>query len=166
MCLICVAPRLARAKSRRKGGRVTSRLALAFLLIAVSFPRLGFAESEAAARKHATRANKLAAQNKCRSALPEFTRAYGTLKDPTLLFNRAECQRKLGNAQEALKDYQQFLADMPTAPNRASVEAHIATLRAAVQSQPAAAAQPAPTPDADAKSEKKAEPAPRAQKWE
>jgi tetratricopeptide (TPR) repeat protein len=148
---------------------VIGRLALAFLLLAVSFPRLGIADSEAVARKHATRANKLAAQNKCRSAVSEFTRAYEKLKDPTLLFNRAECQRRLGNAREALKDYEQFLSDMPTAPNRASVEAHIASLRAGVETQPSSttpAARPAPPPDADAKSEKKAEPVVRAQKWE
>jgi tetratricopeptide (TPR) repeat protein len=163
-----VPPTSAHAKNRRKGDNVIRRLAL-LLLFAVSLPRTGFADSEAAARKHATRANKLAAQNKCRSALPEFTRAYQTLKDPTLLFNRAECQRKLGNAEEALKDYQQFLTDMPTAPNRASVEEHIATLRATVQSQPPAsapAASPASTPDVDGKPEKKAAPSPRAQKWE
>ena len=145
------------------------RLVLAFLLLAVSFPRSGFADSEAVARKHATRANKLAAQNKCRSAVTEFTRAYEKLKDPTLLFNRAECQRRLGNARDALKDYEQFLSDMPTAPNRASVEAHIASLRAALQNQPpssAPAAEPAPTPDTGAKPEKKTAPAPRAQKWD
>jgi tetratricopeptide (TPR) repeat protein len=147
---------------------VISRLAIALLLFAVSSPRVAFADGEAAARKHAARANKLAAQNKCRSAVPEFNRAYQTLKDPILLFNRAECQRKLGNAEEALKDYEQFLSDMPTAPNRASVEAHIATLRAGVRSQPsssAPAAKPVPAPDADANSEKKAEPSPRAEKW-
>jgi len=150
---------------------VIGRLALAFLLFAVFSPR-ALADSEAVARKHATRANKLAAQNKCRRALPEFNRAYETLKDPILLFNRAECQRKLGNAQEALKDYEQFLSDMPTAPNRASVEAHIATLRAEGSAQPsststAPAAQPASAPsDTDTKSEKNAEPSGRAEKWE
>jgi tetratricopeptide (TPR) repeat protein len=147
---------------------VIGRWAFALVLFAVSFPRVALADSEAAARKHATRANKLAAQNKCRSAVSEFNRAYETLKDPILLFNRAECQRKLGNAEEALKDYEQFLSDMPTAPNRAGVEAHIASLRAALQNRPSssAPAQPAPTPDVGAKPEKKVEPAPRAQKWD
>ena len=116
------------------------------------------AETGTAGRKHAAKANQLAAKNKCKSAVAEFTKAYKSLKDPTLLFNRAECYRKMGSAAEALKDYEQFLADMPAAPNHASVEARIASLRvaaaaettpppsaaAAEVSQPALPSQPAP----------------------
>jgi hypothetical protein len=105
------------------------------------------AESEAGARRHAAKASQLAAKNKCKSALPEFTRAYKSLKDPTLLFNRAECYRKVGRDGEALKDYEQFLAEMPEAPNRASVEARIAALRGATpvsgEAAPAAGKEPA-----------------------
>jgi tetratricopeptide (TPR) repeat protein len=115
---------------------VQCSLAVAALVIAVlgSRPSLA-ADSEASGRKHAAKANQLAAKNKCKSALPEFTKAYKTLKDPTILFNRAECQRKLGNHADALKDYEQFLVDMPTAPNRASVEAHMAALRDAIKAE-------------------------------
>jgi tetratricopeptide (TPR) repeat protein len=88
------------------------------------------AESQAAARKYAAKANQLAAKNRCKAAVPWFNRAYRALKDPTLLFNRAECLRKLGENNDALQDYELFLVDMPQAPNRASVEAHIAALRA------------------------------------
>jgi tetratricopeptide (TPR) repeat protein len=89
------------------------------------------ADSAAAGRKHAAKANQLAAKNKCKSAVVEFTKAYKSAKDPTILFNRAECYRKMGSTTDALKDYEQFLADMPEAPNRSSVEARIATLRGA-----------------------------------
>ena len=103
------------------------------------------ADSTAAGRKHAAKANQLAAKNKCKSAVVEFTKAYKSAKDPTILFNRAECYRKMGSAADALKDYEQFLADMPEAPNRASVEARIATLRgAAPPSSPAPPQQPPP----------------------
>ena len=87
------------------------------------------APGSAAGRKHATKANQLAAQNRCKSAVVEFTKAYKLLKDPALLFNRAECYRKIGKDSLAVKDYQQFLAEMPKAPNRRTIEARIASLR-------------------------------------
>jgi len=123
--------------------------------VAVGFPGApaDAADSEAAGRKHAGKANQLAAKNKCKSALPEFNRAYRTLKDPTLLFNRAECYRKLGKDGEAVRDYKQFLADMPETPNRAIVEARIASLREAAEASagpaPAAGKEP-PAPAAKA----------------
>jgi tetratricopeptide (TPR) repeat protein len=97
------------------------------------------ADSAASGRKHAAKANQLAAKNKCKSAVSEFTKAYKSLKDPTILFNRAECQRKLGNNADALKDYEQFLAGMPTAPNRAGVETRMATLREVMKAEMSAA---------------------------
>jgi hypothetical protein len=95
-------------------------------------------DSQAAGRKHAAKANQMAAKNKCKSAVVEFTKAYKTLKEPTILFNRAECQRKLGNNMDALMDYELFLAEMPSAPNRASVEARMAALKEAVKAESAA----------------------------
>jgi tetratricopeptide (TPR) repeat protein len=92
-------------------------------------------DSEATARKQAQKANKLAAKNKCKLALPAFNRAYRTLKDPTLLFNRAECLRKLGENHDAMRDYELFLQEMPTAPNRSVVEGRIAALRAAFRAE-------------------------------
>jgi hypothetical protein len=103
------------------------------------------ADSEAAARKHAAKANQLAAKNKCKLALPWFNRAYQTLKDPTLLFNRAECERKLGENGDAIRDYELFLTEMPTAPNRAVVEARIAGLLEASKAAAAALAAKAAT---------------------
>ena len=96
------------------------------------------AASDAAGRKHAAKANQLAAKNKCKPAVVEFTKAYQSLKDPTILFNRAECQRKLGNNTDALMDYELFLTEMPAAPNRSSVEARIASLREVVRAESAA----------------------------
>lgn len=113
-------------------------VALFFVAGVASSPK-AVADSETGGRKHAAKANHLAAKNKCKAAVPEFNRAYRSLKDPTLLFNRAECYRKLGQDDEALKDYQQFLADMPEAPNRATVEARVASLRGTTAAPPASA---------------------------
>jgi tetratricopeptide (TPR) repeat protein len=114
------------------------------LLVLVALIALGLgagpafaAHGAAAGRKHATKAAQLAAKNKCKSAVVEFTKAYKSLKDPTLLFNRAECYRKLDQAADALKDYEQFLAELPEAPNRASVQSRVVALRAALAAVPA-----------------------------
>jgi tetratricopeptide (TPR) repeat protein len=124
------------------------------------------ANGEAAGRRHAAKANQLAAKNKCKSAVVEFTKAYKLLKDPTLLFNRAECQRQLGRVAEAIKDYEQFLADMPEAPNRTSDEARVKALKAEEQAVPPAAGAGQPAPES-AKQADKAPPAPvhRAERW-
>ena len=45
-------------------------------------------QNEAEGRKHARKANQLADVNKCKAAIPEYTKALRLLKDPTLLFNR------------------------------------------------------------------------------
>jgi tetratricopeptide (TPR) repeat protein len=125
-----------------KGSQRVRRVSLVVAVLLASGgirARVAWGDAEDAGRKHAARANQLAAKNKCRSALPEFNRAYKTLKDPTLLFNRAECLRKLGRDLDALKDYEQFLAEMPGTPNRATVESRIMALRGipALGSRPA-----------------------------
>lgn len=122
------------------------------------------ADSLAAGRKHAAKANQLAAKNKCKNAVVEFTKAYQSLKDPTILFNRGECQRKLSNNADALMDYELFLTEMPTAPNRATVEARIASLRELVKAESAAmpVAPVAPTQPSTAGASQPAQPAPAA----
>jgi hypothetical protein len=111
-------------------------------------------------RRHAQRASHLAAQGKCRQAIAEYDKAIPVMRDPALLFNRGECHRRLGNAEAALRDYDQFLKALPAAPNRAEVESRIAELRkqppvAGSQATRSAAASPAP------KVEPAASPAPR-----
>ncbi len=83
---------------------------------------------EVEGRKHARKANHLADINKCKLAIPEYTKALRLLKDPTLLFNRAECYRRTGEAAKAVADYRKFLVELPSAPNRAQVETQIAAL--------------------------------------
>lgn len=98
------------------------------------------ADNSADGRRHANRASHLAASGKCKQAIVEYDKALAVLHDPTLLFNRGECHRKLGDADAALEDYNQFLTDLPKAPNRTEVEARIAELRQASSRSPAAAA--------------------------
>jgi len=111
-----------------------SILAIAVLVsVALIYMPAFAAPGSAIGRKHAAKANRLAAQNRCKAAVVEFTKAYRLLKDPALLFNRAECYRKIGKDRQAAKDYENFLAEMPNAPNRATIEARIASLRGGAQ---------------------------------
>jgi hypothetical protein len=108
------------------------------------------ANAQAEGRKHARKANHLADINKCKQAIPEYTKALRLLKDPTLLFNRAECYRRTGEGAKAVADYRKFLLDLPNAPNRAQVETQIAALdkrpapAATASAAPAAGSKPAP----------------------
>ena len=59
--------------------------------------------------------------NKCKAAIPEYTQGDPTSsRIPTLLFNRAECYRRTGEAQKAIADYRTFL---DAAPGRAESRA-------------------------------------------
>jgi hypothetical protein len=98
------------------------------------------------ARKHATRGSELAAEGDCAAAVKEFTAAYNVLRDPAILFNRAECERKQGDAKAAMADYRHFLDDLPSAPNRQSVEDRIAELQRTLDAPPPPPAPAAPTP--------------------
>jgi tetratricopeptide (TPR) repeat protein len=126
-------------------GTIRATLAIVVMVVVALGTSAALADgSPASGRRHVTKANKLAAKNKCRSAIVEFTKAYKLLKDPVLLFNRAECYRKIGKNTEALKDYEQFLADLPTTPNRKTVEEKIALLRPSVKTDTAVMTQPSP----------------------
>jgi hypothetical protein len=99
--------------------------------------------------RHSRRAASLAGANNCKAAIPEYTKAIKMLKDPVLLFNRAECYRTVGKGDAAVTDYRQFLHDLPKAPNRAQVEAQIAALETAAKPSAPVAAAPVPVVPAE-----------------
>lgn len=95
-----------------------------------------------AGRASARKATWLAARGQCARAIEHFTEAYANLHDPVILFNRAECRRRIGDEQGAVEDYEKYLSDLPSAPNRRSVEARLAELRG--RGAPRRATAPAP----------------------
>ena len=101
-------------------------------------------------RSHLKRANALAGEGDCEAAIEEYTKAYDMLDDPVVLFNRGECYRRTGDCDNAVDDYREFLEKVPSAPNRADIEAKIAILGAPRRSlfspSPQAAPGPAPPP--------------------
>jgi tetratricopeptide (TPR) repeat protein len=122
-------------------GAKTLRLA-ALPLLAWLAAMPAWAGDDDAGRHHAAKGNHLAALNNCKGAIVSFSRAYDLLHDPSLLFNRAECLRKLDRNAEAIKDYERFLAELPSAPNRKNVEARLASLRGAVAAAKPTTAKP------------------------
>ena len=58
-------------------------------------------------------------------ALVEFKNAYRLVQDPPLLFNIAQCHRRLGQNAEALDFYRNYLRRAPHSTNRAEVERRI-----------------------------------------
>jgi len=101
----------------------------------------------AVGRYHLRKANQLAGEDHCHSAIHEYTLAYEKLQDPFVLFNRAECYRRIGQGEKAMGDYRAFLEAVPTAPNRADIEAKISALAALTQAPPPVAeAPPSPPP--------------------
>ena len=100
-------------------------------------------------RAHLKRANALAGDGDCQAAIDEYTKAYELLGDPVVLFNRAECFRRVGDTDAATDDYHEFLEKVPGAPGRKEIEAKIAAMGA-----PAPAAhEPPPKPEPPAKRE-------------
>ena len=115
-------------------------------------------------RYHLRKANGLAGDDRCQAAIHEYTLAYKKLGDPVVLFNRAECYRRIGEDEKAVADYRAFLNAVPAAPNRAQIEAKITTLTATpaapVDVKPAPVAGPAPARSSGASAERPTAPPP------
>ncbi|HUB06180.1 MAG TPA: tetratricopeptide repeat protein [Myxococcales bacterium] len=91
-------------------------------------------------------------------ALRDFAAAYQLDPATSLLFNIAQCHRKLGHWKDALSYYRSYLSERPDSVNRAAVEALIEEAQAHVPAEPsrvaaapataAPAAKPTPGPAA------------------
>ncbi len=80
------------------------------------------------ARSHFLSGLELYSQGKYAAALAEYQAAWVTWADPELLLDMAECNRHLGNFEEAREQYRGFLQRAPQSPLRASVERQLARL--------------------------------------
>ena len=108
--------------------RAAALMAAVWLMAFASAASAASAKDVAEGRRHLHKANELASQAKCDAAVREYTFAYQKLHDPVVLFNRAECYRRLGQNGPAALDYRAFLDAFPRAPNRAEVEARLAAM--------------------------------------
>jgi tetratricopeptide (TPR) repeat protein len=63
------------------------------------------------------------------SAIEQFQHAYAATHDPTLVYNIAQCHRKLGQCSLALENYQAFLRLSPESPLAPQAEKQAGALR-------------------------------------
>jgi tetratricopeptide (TPR) repeat protein len=77
-----------------------------------------------------------------REAQEGFKEAYRNYENPIFIFDLAQCQRQLGEREEAIHSYRMFLVEKPDAPNRRKVEDMIATLEKQRASPPTPASAP------------------------
>ena len=107
----------------------------------------------AGARSHFLSGLELYSQGKYAAALAEYQAAWVTWEDPELLLDMAECNRHLGNFDEAREQYRGFLERAPHSALRGSVERQLARLDRQSAPPPAELVAPLPTvrpPVADA----------------
>lgn len=68
--------------------------------------------------------------NEFSEALQDFKEAYRLHPDPAFLFNIAQCERQLGDFDEAIKFYRSYLRNKPDASNAREVQKKIDELKA------------------------------------
>ncbi len=128
-----------------KTGKTGTMLGAALLLLLTGAAAQA-KDPVAEGRYHLRKANGLAGDDHCRAAIREYTLAYQKLHDPVVLFNRAECYRRIGEGPEATADYRAFLEAVPAAPNRNEIEAKIGALVALAAPPPPVVGTASPRP--------------------
>ena len=87
--------------------------------------------STSAARAHARQGQAFYDLNRIQEAYLEYEQAYLIEQDPALLYNMGQCQRKLGNNEEALHFYRTYLRRVPKGPSAVEAEKRVRELDAA-----------------------------------
>jgi len=98
----------------------------------------------AQAREHFIKGTKAFDLGLYEDAVREYTAAYQAKADPALLYNIAQAHRQAGHAKEALRFYRVYLSKVPSASNRADVEAKVAELQKTVDQEEKATQAPPP----------------------
>jgi tetratricopeptide (TPR) repeat protein len=110
----------------------------AILIFATIWATAAYAQPAAndpVARQHYERGKQLADDRNYAAAYAEFSAGFDTSPRPQFLFNMAECERALGNLDQARALYERFVAASPNDPLAAKAHSRLAEL-------------PAPAPEA------------------
>ena len=122
-------------RSKQRGNGLAVRLAMAALLL------LGGGAARAADPGPGdAKARYLSGQshynlNEFAEALQDFKEAYRLRPDPAFLFNIAQCERQLGNLEEAIKFYRSYLRNKPETDNKREIEKKIEELKGLVEAK-------------------------------
>jgi Tetratricopeptide repeat len=123
-------PRAARGAGL--GPRVTRLAATIVLLLATGAAR-GAEPGDAKARYLSGQSHYNL--NEFADALQDFKEAYRLHPDAAFLFNIAQCERQLGDLEEAIKFYRSYLRNKPEASNKREVERKIEELKGLVEAK-------------------------------
>jgi tetratricopeptide (TPR) repeat protein len=137
--------------SRPRGGRFFVAVVLVVFAVGAWVPAAKAGDRRATAKAHYETATRLYDIREYDKALREYKSAYLAQPDPAFLFNIGQCYRKLGQNQQALNFFQEYLKKASADdPNRSQVEARIRDIEAEAKLQAEAAqaaAAPAPAPE-------------------
>ncbi|MEO6777417.1 MAG: tetratricopeptide repeat protein [Kofleriaceae bacterium] len=109
---------------------------LIFLALCASVS-LAWADARGDARAHYISGQKAYAAADYKTAIKEFSSAQELAPADLNNYNLALCYDKLGDGENAISYYKQYLAKVPDAPKRAEIEASMARLDGAVKSSQA-----------------------------
>ena len=121
--------------------RVRLGWALTTLVLAIAGPASADDPKQEAKARYTT-AQSHYNLNEFQEALQDFKEAYRLFPDAVFLFNGAQCERQLGNLDEAIKFYRSYLRNKPKAPNRQEVVRRIDEMQSAIDAKKAAAEKP------------------------
>jgi tetratricopeptide (TPR) repeat protein len=94
----------------------------------VAAPAQSSGTSTSGARAHARQGQAFYDLNRFQQAFQEYEQAYLIEQEPALLYNMGQCQRKLGNNEEALHFYRTYLRRVPKGPSAIEAEKHVREL--------------------------------------
>ena len=110
----------------RPGGVFNRASIVAVTLLSLSFLSAASAQpapdEKEVAKQHYSMGMKLYNLGDFGKARDEFKAAYLAKEDPAFLYNIGQCDRMLGNLEEAVQRYRAYLRERPQAPNRREVE--------------------------------------------
>ena len=101
---------------------------VALVAVVVSLAALAHAEDKTKAREAFESATRHYDLTEYHEALTAFKEAYRNYPDPSFLFNIGQCHRQLGDKEQAIKFFRNYLSKVPNAPNREAVRTMIAHL--------------------------------------
>jgi len=134
----------------RRGRLLLAGVTVALSLVSFGQPAQGGEGNKATAKAHYEKGTRLYEIREYDKALLEYKSAYLAQPDPAFLFNIGQCHRKLGQNQEALNFFREYLKKAsPDDPNRHQVEARVREIEAeaTVKAEAAQTATPASTPN-------------------
>lgn len=112
------------------------RRAIAALCVLLSgSPAIAQDRSRAKAKAAFERAEKLYRTGEFEAALESYREAYQELPAPAFLFNIGQCHRNLGQLEQAIFSFEQYLKDAPKAGDRERVKLLIRDLNAELEKQ-------------------------------